>query len=308
MQFIARDQDGYALAPEDIAVEFILDDEPVDNESILQEGSEELSASIHLGLVLDASYSMLLHEPPAFTPMLEAARDAVQQGLDLYVGRPGTFSWDLAWFHEYIFYPDPEGRAWTPGDIVTIPAPESGTATKLFAAVTHQARKMTAAHESVANGPNDHHVLVVFSDGADNYSYWDNADQVAQGETSSFAPYVRTGFATTDQDTAVAAITGHPDLITHVIGLGSAVRDDQLQALADAGGGRYFKNPSSSEVGTVFDLVIREFATLQTQGATIPLPPGDYTFKLRVLADERRASDEVTFRFHAGDGDAGLLR
>ena len=47
-------------------------------------------------------------------------------------------------------------------------------------------------------------------------------------------------------------------------------------AIADAGGGQYYKNPSSSDIDDLFDLVTREFATIQTHGATIPLPPADY--------------------------------
>ena len=66
---------------DDVTVELLLDNRPVDNESLLQADSEELSSSIHLGLVLDASFSMLLHNPPAFEPMLTAARNAVVEGL-----------------------------------------------------------------------------------------------------------------------------------------------------------------------------------------------------------------------------------
>jgi hypothetical protein len=78
--------------------------------------------------------------------------------------------------------------------------------------------------------------------------------------------------------------------------------------MSDAGGGRYFKNPSSSQVDALFDQVTREFATIQDHGATIPLPPGDYTFGLRVWTGDRRARDEIFFEFHAGDEASGVLR
>jgi hypothetical protein len=308
VQFIARDQDGMALTTDEVQITLLLDAAPVDNESVLQADAEELTASIHLGLVLDASYSMLLHDPPAFMPMLEAARDAVLAGQDLYAGRAGEFTWDLTWFNEVLYYPGGVGRNWVPADIVTIPAPGPGTATKLFAAVTHHARLMTTAHATVANGPHDHHIMVVFSDGADNYSWFDNSHLGSQGITSSGAQFQIAGFHAATIDTAVAAITAHPGLTTYVIGLGSEIRDDQLQPIAAAGNGSYFKNPSSSQVDALFELVTREFATIQTHGATIPLPPGDYTFHLRVATNDGRAVDEQAFAFRGGDGDAGLLR
>lgn len=308
IQFIARDQDGMALTADEVQVSLLLDAAPVDNESVLQADAEELSASIHLGLVLDASYSMLLHDPPAFMPMLEAARDAVLVGQDLYVGRSGAFTWDLTWFNELLYYHGDVGRDWVPADIVTIPAPGPGTATKLFAAVTHHAQLMTTAHATVANGPHDHHIMVVFSDGVDNYSWFDNSHLGSQGITSSGAQFQVAGFQAATLDSALAAITAHPNLTTYVIGLGSEINDDQLEPIATAGGGSYFQNPSSSQVDALFELVTREFATIQTRGATIPLPPGDYTFQVRVSTNDGHTVDEYEFAFRGGDEDAGLLR
>ena len=307
VQFIARDQDGYTLVADDVVVEMLVNDEPVDNESILQADAEELSASIHFGLVLDASYSMLLHEPEAFTPMLQAAADAVEEGYDIFAERPGTFTWDLSWFAELLCYPDINGRAWQPDDLLAIPEPSAGTSTKLLAATANQAGRMLAAQETLANGPNDHHVMIVFSDGRDNYSWFDNSALQSQGVTTSGAAFDLSGYPATDLDAVAAAIAAHPNLTVHVIGLGSEVNDAELEAIAEAGGGRYYRNPSSSEIDTVFDLVTREFATIQTHGATIPLQPADYTFRLRVRPDGHGSSDDFTFSFRAGDEDAGVL-
>jgi len=307
VQFIARNAAGYALDPEDVLVELLIDGHPVDNESILQEDAEELSASIFLSLVLDTSYSMLLHSPPAFAPMREAARDAILQGIELFAGRSGTFTWSLTWFNEVLSSPSSSGRAWLPEDLLAIPEPRPGTATKLFAAVEHEALKMQEAYQNVANGPHDHHIMVVFSDGADNYSWFDNSSYSSTGVTSSGAAYETSGYRVTTLDSAVAAITSHPRLTTYVIGLGSDVRDAQLQAISNAGDGRYFKNPASSQVGALFDLVTQEFATIQNHGATIPLPPGDYTFGLRIWSRDRSAHDEFTFGIHAGDEQAGIV-
>jgi len=307
VQFIARDQDGYTLVADDVVVEMLVNDLPVDDESILQADAEELSASIHFGLVLDASYSMLLHEPEAFTPMLQAAADALEEGYDIFEERPGTFTWDLSWFAELLYYPDINGRAWQPNDLLAIPEPSAGTSTKLLAATAHQAGRMLEAHETLANGPNDHHVMIVFSDGRDNYSWFDNSTLQSQGVTTSGAAFDISGYPATDLDAATAAIVAHSDLTVHVIGLGTEVNDTELEAIAEAGGGRYHRNPSSSEIDTVFDLVTREFATIQTHGATIPLQPADYNFRLRVRPAGQGAGDDYTFSFRAGDEDAGVL-
>jgi hypothetical protein len=309
VQFIARDGTGGAMNPEEVRVELLVNGRPVDNESLLQEDAEELSASIYLSLVLDASYSMLLHDPPAFGPMLQAARDALVKGKELFAGRSGTFTWNLSWFNEVIFSPSRSGRAWLPDDLLVVPEPGPGTATKLFAAVEEQALRMQEAYDlGVAAGPHDHHIMVVFSDGADNYSWFDNSSYGSGGVTSSGAPYEVSGYGVSSLESAVAAIEAHPHLTAYVIGLGSEIRDAQLQPLSRAGDGRYFKNPSSSKVGSLFGLVTREFATIQNHGATIPLPPGDYNFTLRVLTRDRRSHDQIQFSFHGGDGEAGILR
>jgi len=307
VQFIARDRAGNPLDADDVIVDLLLDNRAVDNEALLQADSAELSSSINLGLVLDASYSMLLHTPPAFEPMLTAARNAVVEGLALYEGRPGTFSWNVSWFNETISSPAVAGRTWQPDDLLAIPEPGPGTATKMFAAVERQAKLMREQYGTIANGPHDHHVMIVLSDGADNYSWFDNSSFTNTGVTASGAPFDVTGWDSTGVDPAVAAIEGHPNLTVHALGLGSSVQDSQLQPLVTAGGGRYLKNPSSSQLGALFDSLTREFATIQDHGATIPLPPGDYVFTVRVSTVKGSARDEYTFRFHGGDESARVL-
>ena len=307
VQFIARDSAGNPLDADDVTVELLLDNSAVDNESVLQADSEELNSSIHLGLVLDASYSMLLHSPPAFDPMRTAARNAVAEGLALYAGRPGDFTWEVEWFNETLAAPAAVGRSWQPDDLLTIPEPGPGTATKLFAAVECQTQGMLDAYATIANGPHDHHVMIVLSDGADNYSWFDNSSFANTGVTSSGAPYDVVGWNATEMTDAVNAIGTHPNLTVHALGLGSSVDDSQLQPLVTAGGGRYLKNPSTSELGALFDELTREFATIQDHGATIPLPPGDYDFTVVVRRVTGNASDQSTFRFHGGDIAAGVL-
>jgi hypothetical protein len=190
---------------------------------------------------------------------------------------------------------------------LTIPEPGPGTATKLFAAVECQAKLMKEQYLDIANGPHDHHVMIVLSDGADNYSWFDNSSFTNVGVTTSGAPFEVIGWAATDVDPAVAAIESHPNLTVHALGLGSSVQDSQLQPLVSAGGGRYLKNPSTAQLGALFDSVTREFATIQDHGATIPLPPGDYLFTLRVRTVRGNASDSYSFQFHGGDESAGVL-
>ncbi|MCP4292923.1 MAG: VWA domain-containing protein [bacterium] len=307
VQFVARDEDGYVLGPDEVEVELLIDQAAIDNESILQDDSEELAANLYLDLVLDASYSMLQHSPSAFDPMLEAARDAIDQVDELYAGVPGTFAWDVAWFNETISEPSPSGRDWVSSDLLAIPEPGAGTATKLFAAAENEAHDMLEVYQDFANGPHDHHVMVIFSDGADNYSWFDNSSISDNGVTTSGAAYEVSGYGVADVDSAVTAIEAHPGLTVHVMGLGSDIQDDQLLALSEAGNGQFFKNPSSSEVDELFDLVTREFATIQNHGATIPLQPADYLFGLKVRRIDGGALDEITFNFHAGDENAGVL-
>ena len=307
VQFIARDSAGNPLDADDVTVELLLDSKAVDNESLLQADSEELDSSIHLGLVLDASYSMLLHDPPAFDPMLTAARNAVVEGLALYAGRPGDFTWDVEWFNETLSSPSDEGRAWQPDDLLTIPEPGPGTATKMFAAVERQTLRMLDEYADTANGPHDHHVMIVLSDGADNYSWFDNSGFTNSGTTASGAPFSIAGWDSTGLEGAVSIIGSHPNLTVHALGLGSSVDDSQLKPLVDAGGGRYLKNPSTAELGALFDELTREFATIQDHGATIPLPPGDYDLTVKVRTVKGNATDQYSFRFHGGDSEAGVL-
>lgn len=213
----------------------------------------------------------------------------------------------MSWFNETVVSPATQGRTWQPDDLLSIPEPGPGTATKLFAAVERQAERMLNTYATTANGPHDHHVMIVLSDGADNYSWFDNSSFMTTGTTSSGAPFDVVGWQPADVQSAVAAIAAHPNLTVHALGLGSSVQDSELQPLATAGNGRYLKNPSSTQLGNLFDSVTREFATIQDHGATIPLPPGDYDFKLRVRRVAGGARDELSFRFHAGDTGAGVL-
>jgi hypothetical protein len=312
VQFIARGADGVPLAPSDLAVEMLVDGEPVDNESVLQESSQELAASVLYALVLDASGSMLRHTPPAFGPMKEAARKSVQDGRDLWQDRPGTFAWDVCWFNDVLFH---RQGTWNPADLSAIPDPLLEAATKLYAAVQFMAREMADAHEAgTAAGARDQHILVILSDGADNLSGFDNSMSAVEPSarvppstetTSTNAAYERFGWPTTTLDGALDAIRAHPRLTVHVLALGSEFRPgdlDNLGKIAQAGGGQLLVNPSSDASAQLFDRVTREFSTLQTRGAAIPQQSGDYDFTLRVEGVTFTGQGTQTFRYRAGPG------
>jgi hypothetical protein len=199
-------------------------------------------------------------------------------------------------------------RDWLPDDILSIPAPAAGTATKLHSAVKVMADYLQSEHDNgVYNGARDQYVMLVFSDGADNYSYWDNSAVNTVLATSSGASYRQFGTVPTTLEAAESAVAAHPRLTTHVIGLGSAINADELGQIAEAGNGTFQANPSSENLGNLFERVLSEFTTIQTRGAEIPLPPGDYDFTLTVRNKAGGAPASYEFRMHAGDPQAGVI-
>ncbi|TPW09044.1 MAG: hypothetical protein FD130_2674, partial [Halothiobacillaceae bacterium] len=131
--------------------------------------------NIYYSMVLDASYSMTQHTPPAFGPMKEAARDSYQTVHDTWQERPGEAKFAMIWFDEVINqtqYNTNTARAWMPDDIRDLPEPQPGASTKLFSATETMAKFLAQERQrNIFTGPRDQYVMVVFSDGADNYSF-----------------------------------------------------------------------------------------------------------------------------------------
>jgi hypothetical protein len=305
LQFVARAGNGTPLEGNDIQVDLRLDGSPVDTEGLLQENSEQLRSNVYLSLVLDASYSMQEQQPPAFAPMLAAARKTVAAGRALYSDRPGTFDWTLYWFSDRIYTPletSPETQ-WLESDIERIPSPGPGTFTKLYAATECAVERSKSFAEQTASDPRDHHVIVVLSDGADNYSWFPNSEINGTGSAGTSRNYTYFGYRATTKSDVLRTIDSHPSLKLNVIGLGSAVVDAELGELATAGHGSYFKNPSASQVEAVFDRVALELTSIQTRGVTLPLPSGDY--RLDVVVHHRGAHATHSIHFHGGDAGAG---
>ncbi|MGB5395533.1 MAG: vWA domain-containing protein, partial [Gammaproteobacteria bacterium] len=266
LQFSARDSSGAPLTEDQIDVQLKLDGNPIDVESMLNQSSTELEVNLYFAMVLDGSFSMTQHNPPAFEPMKTAARNSYQQVLDLWSTRPGAVKFSLIWFDEVMnqsMYNMNIARDWFPDDILSIPEPAAGTATKLDSAVNVMADYLKAEYDNgIFNGARDQYVMLVFSDGADNYSYWDNSGINSTLSTTSGASYQQYGTIPTTLETAKAAITAHPRLTSHVIGLGSAINASELTQIAQAGNGTFQANPSSQNIGALFQRVLNEFTTI----------------------------------------------
>ena len=307
VQFVARQENGTPLENDDIQVELRLNGSPVDSEGLLQADSEQLRSNVYLSLVLDASYSMLEQKPPAFVPMLAAARKTVAAGGALYDNRPGVFDWTLYWFNDRIYMPLETTAAteWLETDIERIPAPRPGTFTKLYAATEIAVERSKSFAETTAGDPRDHHMIVVLSDGADNYSWFPNTDLAGSGSAGTNRSYRYFGHRATTKADVIQAIRSHPSLKLNVIGLGSAVVDADLRALATAGNGAYFKNPKASQVDALFNRVALELTSIQTRGVTLPLPSADYRLDVVVRDRVHDGSAKHSVLFHGGDAGAG---
>lgn len=311
VQYSVRGANDAPLGDKQVGTVMLVDEKALDSESLLDSSSEELAVNLHFAEVLDASYSMTQHDPPAFDPMKQAARDTYRDVVQAWAQRPGNASFRGIWFDEVINQTvenQNTGRPWLPDDLLAIPAPQPGSATKMYGAAQRMAELLKTDYDNgIAAGARDHHVMLLFSDGADNYSWFDNTSEEQLLTTATGASYVQYGLPATSLNDVTEAIKAHPRLTVHVIGLGSDINVSELTQIAEAGGGVFLQNPSSENLGDLFEQVMLEFTTIQTEGALMPLPPGDYTYTLRVINGDGSARDEFSFRFHAGDSNAGVL-
>lgn len=320
LQFSVRDRAGLPLGANEFDAQLLVDDRPVDVESGLKQTAEDLDVNLYFGMVLDASYSMIQHTPPAFEPMKTAASNSYQEVIDLWKNRPGKVKFSLIWFDSVInqAHQGVGGMGdWLPVDILTIPTPSSdGGYTKLHSAVEVMAKKMKSDYDNgIFRGPRDQYVMLVFSDGADNYSWFDNSSQPMLRATRNGASFYQFGTAgpvskkpADALQSAVDAISNHPRLTTHVIGLGSEIKSSELQQLATAGHGVFQSNPSSEKVAELFQRVMKEFTTLQTRLATVPLSPGEYKISLVVTNKATGESGRYDFKIYAGDKGAKVIK
>jgi len=311
VQYSVRDGNGRPMSESKYDVELRLDDKPVDIESLLDQSAKELEVNLYLSMVLDASSSMTLGASPAFEPMKTAAKNSFQDAIDIWLTRPGEIKFSLIWFNEIInqsLYDANSMKAWAPNDILSIPPPGGGTATKLYSAVKAMSTHLQNEYNNdIFNGPRDQYVMLIFSDGADNYSFFNNANINQELSTPSGALYHQYGTAATTLEELKPLLESHPNLTVHVIGLGSDISKQELEQISEFGGGIFQENPSSENIDLLFDRVMNEFTTLQTRGAEIPLQAGQYTFSLNITDKETNDITEHSFQFKAGDYDAGVI-
>ena len=306
VKFSARARDNAPLGPNDIDVQMLVDNAPLDNESQLQQDAHQLEIDLHYTLVLDATYSMMLHDPPAFEPMKAAAKKSVEAGERAWKTRPGSFNWDVTWFDDDVYRPE---GAWNEANILAIPAPQQGSFTRLYAAVDSAISRISqqVAALNPASRAKRHDVMVVFSDGKDNHSWHGNAELDALRDLDSGLKYREVGWPGTTLDNVLNDITASNSFTLHTIGMGSDINEVELAKLASTGHGIFVKNPGTAGIATLFERVSQEFNTIQTRGATIPNPSGDYTFTVLVRQRDTNGEARINFRIHAGDTSAKLL-
>ena len=311
LQFIPRNAENFPLTPEQVKVTLLLDDKKIDDEAHIENSSEQLAFNINFGLVLDASYSMLVShgDEEAFTPMLQSAKNSVQKGIDIWSDQEGTFSFHTTWFNSAIYSSlDNATQQWRAEDLLSIPRPKSGAFTRLYSATDYAIEKMAESITENEQGPRDQNIILVFSDGEDNYSWHNDQDiPTTTDSTSNDADFVKLGYADTNLEDLVTTINNQDNLSVHVISLGTNINASNLQTIATAGKGLYLENPDARDLEKPFQQVIQEFTTLQSHGAIMPLQAGEYKFTLRVENALGRDAVEYSFLFKTGEGTAEII-
>jgi hypothetical protein len=305
LDLLVRDPAGNPVDPATAQMRRLVDGQEVDIESVPDFRDTKLSANLRVGMVLDASYSMTQWQPPAFQPMKQAALDTQLSIRDQFsTWNTGTFSALLDWFQDgYVCEPSP---SMPDAAVLDIPTPVPGDATKLFAATARMVDRMKQQYDAiVAPGVSDHFAMVVFTDGWDNYSWYDNSAAPAISYPAAGGTFSCAGTPPMSLDGLLEKLRAFPQLNVHVIGLGNTIKASELSAIAATGHGRFVSNPDSSQVASLFQQIAREFTTTRRDGITMPLPPGEYQYEQQIEVNGGVA--RVKFRFRAGDANAGVL-
>lgn len=305
LEFLVRDSAGRSVDPTTATLRRFVNGQPADVESVPNFQDTKLASSLRLGLVLDASYSMTTWQPPAFQPMKQAALSTVQSiRTQFATWNSGTFASYPSWFQDK-YVCDPSSTSMPDSAILDIPTPAAGDATKLFSATAQmvdQMKQMYAANPAWTSS--DHFAVVVFTDGYDNYSWYDTSSAAATSYPATGGSFSCAGTGPMALADLVAKLQAFPQLRVHVIGLGNQIKTSELSAIASASHGRFVSNPDSGQVTSLFEEITREFTTIRRDGITMPLPPGDYDYVEQVNVAGATAS--VKFRFHAGDANASV--
>ena len=303
LEFLVRDSAGNSVDPSTATLRRYVNGRIADVESVLATQDTKLTSNLRLGVVLDASYSMTTWQPPAFEPMKKAAYD-MQQSIRAQFSSFGTFASSLSWFQDqYVCVP---ALASMPDSaVLDIPAPQPGASTRLFAATAQMVDRLKQQYDAIPAATSaDHLAMVVFTDGYDNYSYFDTSPAPPLTYVATGGSFTCGGTGPVTLQELLTKLQAFPQLKVHVIGLGSQIKASELTAIAAAGGGRFVSNPDPSQVSTLFGEVAREFTTIRRDGITMPLQPGDDEYVEEVTLGS--ATARVKFQFHAGDATASV--
>ncbi len=304
LEFQVRDGAGNSVDPSTATLQRYVDGRVVDVESVLATQDTKVSSNLRLGVVLDASYSMTQWQPPAFEPMKKAACD-MQQSIRTQFSSMGTFESSLSWFQDQ-YVCAPSSASMPDSAVLAIPTPQPGDSTRLFAATAQMVDRMKQLHDAIpAPTTADHFAMVVFTDGYDNYSWFDASAVPAKSYPATGGSFTCGGTGPVALPDLVGKLQAFPQLKAHVIGLGNQIKVSELTAIADAGHGRFVSNPDPSQVSTLFGEIAREFTTIRRDGITMPLRPGDYEYVEEVAVGGGTA--RVRFQFHAGDATTSVI-
>lgn len=305
IDYLVRNADGVSVDPAKTTARRLVNGKEADVESVPDFRDTKLSSNLKLGLVLDASYSMTVSKPPAFEPMKKAANDTQLQIRQQFAAwNSGSFTTLLGWFQDQ-YVCAPSAPTMPDAAVLDIPAPVPGDSTKLLAATAQMVDRMKAQYDATPNPTaSDHYALVLFTDGWDNYSWFDNASAPAKSYPATGGSFTCGGTAPVALEGLISRIKAFPQLKVHVIGLGSDLKASELSAIATAGQGRFASNPDTGQVSSLFAEITREFTTIRRDGITMPLPPGEYEYVQEVTANG--ATTRVKFRFSAGDATAAV--
>lgn len=315
VKFVVRDPTGKTIAPRfnsvnaptELATELFVDTFPLDVEAEIKFYSDLLESDLAMSLVLDSTPSMLEHDPPAFVPMKSAAASILRRTKDLWEAQGSSFHWELSWFNSLIYRPltNNADEPWTIDDVLSIPQPEDQSYTGLYKAVSYMAGVHRQLYlDGIAAGERDQHVMIIFTDGDDNYSYVDNSDSANEIEGNSENKLFWQGFgyqATRKEDLA-AIISAVPNLKTFVIGFGDGVVGQNLVEIAQTGNGSYFYGENSTGLVKLFETVGKEIITEQTLQAKMPLQPATYLFTIESTHIDTGVNGQFNYNLTVGPG------
>ena len=320
--FVARDIDGRPVPADELTTRLFVGSDELGvsnrfNESLLDEQSEALEQNVFLFLTLDASFSLVTQfDTEQFTPMLLQARNLIRSGLDIWGtaandpmladDKYGVFLWNVAWFRELI---EVSTSTLTANQLFEIPTPTAGNETKMFSAISYHVQESVDRYQAGrAAGPLDRHFVVVFTDGQDTLSWFDNPGVTQSDMLEDGTPTLQFGWPATDLSDVLVDVVEHPlypaRFSMFTVGLGD-VDQTPLRTLAQVGLGNFFYD--ERDIAGLFDRLAAEITEQITRGATLAIEPGAYQFRILVERPATGDTAEAFFTFEGGTPSASVV-